>query len=118
MRVLSIDEIPEAFKNEISRSWLDRYVLFAEEISNAHFLLQDSSEKILDILIWLQGLNFPYKDLKIRKPTLPHWRYINRATHMWVLVEDMNNVIYLIEWILDMNLVPRELFDNMPDLII
>ncbi len=118
MRILPIDEIPEQYKKEINNSWLTHYSLFAEEISRTKFLLQDSLEKSIHILTWIQGFDFPYQNLKVWKPTVAHLRKINIATHLWVLVMDHANVIYLVEWILDMSLVQNQTFSDIPNFII
>ncbi|MBC7498137.1 hypothetical protein H7170_00675 [Candidatus Gracilibacteria bacterium] len=108
MKILGVDEIPEEWKNKLNLTGLARYGLFVEELNLTPFVLAVSSKGALDILTGIRGEEFPYKDLKIGKPTLPHWKILNRAIHMGVLIQNNKGVIQLLEGTLDATLIPTD----------
>jgi hypothetical protein len=112
MRILWIDEIPEEWKWLLNPTGLARYWLFIEELYQVHIISVETSKWVIDILDAVRWENFPYKDIKIWKPTISHFRRINRTRHMWVLIENNKWVIQLLEWTLDNALMPTKWRDT------
>lgn len=118
MRILSVAEIPEEYRGVLTSSWFGRYQLFSDDIVSNVSIQGESVKRILEILTWIQDLDFPYSNITKKTPKVSHLKLLNKPLQMWVLVQDEDsNKIQFIHWKLDMNLLPDFANMTVPDFI-
>ncbi|NRH20742.1 hypothetical protein HOO68_01715 [Candidatus Gracilibacteria bacterium] len=118
MKIISVAEMPEEYRDILTSSGLGRYQLFSDDITSNVSIQGESVRRILEILTGIKNSSFPYSSITKESPKTSHLKLLNKPLQMGVLVQDEDSdVIQVIRGKLDMDLLPD--FSNMimPDFI-